>query len=86
MKETIDYLSLAIANIVSCLNPELVILGGGVAGSADMLIPPIIERLQGIIPRVPRIEKSLLGDKAAILGAVEQVFKKSTDYHSVFRS
>lgn len=86
VKETIDYLSLAIANIVSCLDPELVILGGGVAGSADMLIPPIIERLQGIIPRVPRIEKSLLGDKAAILGTVEQVFKKHTGYHSVFRS
>ncbi|MEW6093689.1 MAG: ROK family transcriptional regulator [Chloroflexota bacterium] len=81
--ETVDYLSLAMANVIVCLDPELVILGGGVAGSAGMLIEPIKKRLTGVIPRLPRIEGSLLNDKAAILGAVVRVFQKYTDYSVV---
>jgi glucokinase-like ROK family protein len=83
LDETIDYLSLALANVIVCLDPELVILGGGLAGSANMLIEPIQKRLQGVIPRLPRIEESLLGDKAAILGAVVLVFRNHTDYSVV---
>jgi glucokinase len=78
--ETVDYLSLALANVIVCLDPELVILGGGIAGSAVMLIEPIQTRLAGVIPRLPRIEESSLNDQAAILGAVVRVFQKYTDY------
>jgi predicted NBD/HSP70 family sugar kinase len=81
--ETVDYLSLALANVIVCLDPELVILGGGVAGSAGMLIEPIRKRLTGVIPRLPRIEEALLNDKAAILGAVVRVFQIFTDYSVV---
>jgi glucokinase len=81
--ETVDYLSLALANVIVCLDPELVILGGGIAGSASMLIEPIKKRLAGVIPRLPRIEESLLNDQAAILGAVVRVFQKYTDYSVV---
>ena len=81
--ETIDYLSLALANVIVCLDPELVILGGGIAGSAHMLIEPIKSRLTGVIPRVPRIEESLLNDQAPLLGAVARVFQKHIDYSVV---
>jgi predicted NBD/HSP70 family sugar kinase len=81
--ETVDYLSLALANVIVCLDPELVILGGGIAGSAHMLIEPIKNRLTGVIPRVPRIEESLLNDQAPILGAVVRVFQKYIDYSVV---
>ena len=83
MSETIDYLSLALANVIVCLDPELVILGGGFSGSASMLLEPIKNRLTGVIPRLPRIEKSLLKDQAAILGAVVSTFQKFTDYSVV---
>jgi predicted NBD/HSP70 family sugar kinase len=85
MAETIDYLSLAIANVTVCFDPELVILGGGVSTSADLLINPIKDRITGVIPRVPRIEQSQLKDKAVILGAVVCVFQKVTDYAVVHR-
>ena len=84
--ETVDYLSLAIANITVCFDPELIILGGGVSKSADMLIDPIKKHLSGVIPSVPRIEQSQLKEKAVILGAVVGIFQKVTDYavvHSV---
>ena len=81
--ETVDYLSLALANVIVCLDPELVILGGGISGSAGMLIEPIRKRLTGVIPRLPRIEESSLNDQAAILGAVVRVFQKYTDYSVV---
>lgn len=81
--ETVDYLSLALANVIVCLDPELVILGGGIAGSAHMLIEPIKNRLTGVIPRVPRIEESLLNDQAPLLGAVVCAFQKYIDYSVV---
>jgi glucokinase len=78
--ETVNYLSLALANMIVCLDPELVILGGGIAGSGSMLIEPIRNRLTGVIPRLPRIEGSRLGDQAAVLGAVVRVFQNYTEY------
>jgi glucokinase len=78
--ETVDYLSLAMANLIVCLDPELVILGGGIAGSESMLIEPIRKKLTGVIPRLPRIERSHLNDQAAVLGAVVRVFQKYIDY------
>ena len=81
--ETMDYLSLALANLSVCLDPELIILGGGIACSAGMLIEPIRRRLTGVIPRLPRIEGSQLNDQAAILGAVVRVFQNYTDYSVV---
>jgi glucokinase-like ROK family protein len=70
INEIINYLSLAIANISALLNPELIILGGGVSESADLLIEPIIQKLNKVIPRVPRIEASELKHRATCLGGV----------------
>jgi len=83
--ETVDYLSLAIANVTVCFDPELIILSGGVSDAADLLIEPIKKRIAGVIPRVPRIEQSQLKGKAVILGAVVRVFQKVTGYAVVDR-
>jgi glucokinase-like ROK family protein len=78
--DTVDYLSLAIAGVSSLLNPELVILGGGVARSADLLIEPILGRLQGVVPFVPRLVASSLGRRAATMGAIMLVLHATTGY------
>ena len=70
IQETVNYLTMTIANISTVLDPELVILGGGVANSADLLIPPILERLEGLIPCKPCIKASNLGYRAAVMGAI----------------
>ncbi len=81
--ETIDHLSLMIANVSVCFDPEIIILGGGVAGSLDLLIDPIIKRLDGVIPNLPQLKISTLRDTATLLGGVVHVFHKITDYSVV---
>ena len=75
--------ALAIANISAVLNPEMVVLGGGVASSGDMLIEPIIERIAGTIPNLPRIAASELGRDAAVMGAIMHVMNATDEYFVV---
>ncbi|MFQ5856862.1 MAG: ROK family protein [Anaerolineae bacterium] len=70
IEETVDYLAQAIANVTAVLNPEMVVLGGGVARSGDLLLEPIKERVRGRIPVMPEIVLSELGDEAVVQGAV----------------
>jgi glucokinase len=80
VSETIDYLALALANISVSYDPELIVIGGGVAKSLEEFIPAIQKRITGVIPFVPRIEVSKLLDNACLLGAVARVFQKTSDY------
>jgi glucokinase len=83
--ETVDYLSMVIADISTILDPELIILSGGVSNSTDLLIPPILERLGGVIQHVPRIEVSTLGAKATVMGAISLILHLTKDYYVVRR-
>jgi glucokinase-like ROK family protein len=83
--ETADYLSMVVADIATLLDPELVILSGGVSNSMDMLIPPILRRLKGVIQHVPRLEVSALGAKATVMGAISLILHLTKDYHVVRR-
>ncbi len=85
VNETADYLSLAIANISALLNPELIVLGGGVANSGDLLIPAIQQRIRGVIPYVPRIEASELGTRATVMGAITMTVHIKEEYYVVRR-
>ena len=83
--ETADYLSMTIINISSLLDPELIVLGGGVANSGDLLIPAIQQRIRGVIPYVPRIEASVLGTRATVMGAITMTVHTAKDYYVVRR-
>jgi len=83
--ETVDYLSLAIATVSSLLDPEVVVLGGGVARSADLLIEPILKRLAGVTPFVPRLLASELGRRAAVMGAIMLVLNGTSERYIVRR-
>jgi predicted NBD/HSP70 family sugar kinase len=76
--ETIDYLTVAIADIAAVLDPEIIVLGGGVSTSADLLVEPILQRLEGAIPFAPQLAASSLGPRAAVLGAVTLVLHGTT--------
>lgn len=81
--ETVDYLALAIANINALLDLELIVLSGGVARQSDMLIEGVLERIEGVIPRIPRIEESVLGRNATALGAIVMVVHATDNYFVV---
>jgi predicted NBD/HSP70 family sugar kinase len=68
----IDHLVRALAGVTAVLDPELVVLGGGVGGHAgDLLTRPLLERLGRLVAlQPPRIEVSPLGTDAVLLGAI----------------
>jgi glucokinase len=83
--ETVDYLSIAIANISVSFDPELIVLGGGVTRSADLLVEPILHRIDGAIPTLPRLVVSPLGRRAAAMGAITNVLHNTTDFYVVHK-
>lgn len=68
--ETVDYLALGIANVTAILDPERIVLSGGVMQSADLLLDSIRQRLEGLLPHFPELVLSELGPRAGVLGAV----------------
>jgi glucokinase len=80
LQEVGTNLGLGVANIVSLLNPELVVLGGGVAGIGNLLLAPIREAVrrwgQPLARKQVRIVISRLGEEAGILGAARHALLK----------
>jgi predicted NBD/HSP70 family sugar kinase len=62
-------LGTAIATVCAILDPELVVLGGGI-GASPLLLPPVRGSAAALVPITARIETSLLGERAALQGAV----------------
>ena len=65
------HLARAVAALTSVIDPELVVLGGGIGGNGDLLIGPMEKQL-GALLRLPppRLVVSSLGDDAVVLGAL----------------
>jgi glucokinase len=66
------FLGLGSANIVSLFDPEIVIIGGGLAGAADLYLDSMreamLERAQPLAARQVRLTVTRLADRANLLG------------------
>lgn len=80
IEETVDYLAIALGALISVLDPELVVLGGGVMQSLDTFVEPLARRLDGKIPHVPPIVVSALGSRSAVLGAMISLLLGASDF------
>lgn len=69
--EAIEALSLGIANYIALLDPERVVIGGGLADAGQLLFGPLIERLgrEVTLQPVPPVLPAALGNDAGYLGA-----------------
>lgn len=69
-----EYLAMGIGNILNIINPEKVVLGGGVAMAGDILMNPMKEKLKKYALPVTlkgiEIVQGMLGNEAGIKGAV----------------
>src|SRR6266568_145118 len=69
------YLGLALANLVSTLNPKMIVIGGGVAEAGDLLIGPAREEMkrwaQPLAAKQVRIVRTTLKANAGLLGAAK---------------
>ena len=70
--ETAEYLGMGLANVVTLLNPEIVVIGGGIAdggGIVDEVTAVIKKRALRPAGEVVRIVKASLGNDAGFIGA-----------------
>ncbi len=74
-RQYVTYLASGMTDLVNILQPEVVAVGGGVAGAPDALL---LEPLRAIVERecyarhigrLPRVERAELGNDAGIIGA-----------------
>jgi predicted NBD/HSP70 family sugar kinase len=61
-----------VANVATVLDPDLVVLGGGIANAGAGLLDPIRRAVHAAVPAPPRVVLSELGDDGAALGAVRR--------------
>lgn len=77
-EEVSECLASALSGVVNFLNPERIIIGGGVAGAGNVLFTPlrkkVREKAMGIPGKNVRISKALLGEDAGMIGAAMLVF------------
>jgi predicted NBD/HSP70 family sugar kinase len=83
-------LALVIATVAPLVDPELVILGGGIGRNEDLLVDRIGRELRAISPFRPRLAQSALGEDAVLRGAVgaalamaqERVFARTANHET----
>ena len=75
-----EILAMALADIIALLDPELLILGGGVASAqGEALLAPVRDLVHACLPvRVP-IVLSQLGADAQVIGAVKLAIDRMND-------
>jgi glucokinase len=71
-----------LANLVSVLNPEIIVIGGGVAALGNLLLAPARESMkawaQPLAAKQVRITRSRLGGRAGLLGVAKLAFDAMT--------
>jgi glucokinase len=76
------YLGIGLVNAVNIFNPEVVVIGGGMAELGDMMIAPgrrmIEERAFSVSSRTARVVTAQLGNEAGVYGAAAFVFDRLT--------
>lgn len=73
LNESLSYLGLVVSNVMNTLDPDMIVLGGGVINGGDIVIEKVREvvnsRSLDIIAENCKIEKSNLEGKSGVLGA-----------------
>jgi glucokinase len=74
LEQAASYIGIAAANLVTILHPDLIVIGGGVSALGDVLLDPVRKEIRERVGMFPtsgvRIERSLLGTRAGVMGAI----------------
>jgi len=78
-----NYLGAGLVNLVNIFNPEMIIVGGGMAKMGNLLLDPakqvVRERAFQLPAQAVRIVPAQLGDDAGVLGAAVFAFQQELD-------
>jgi glucokinase len=83
--ETVDYFAIAVANLTALFDPQLIVLGGSISPFGDLLIEPILGRLKGALPALPKLVVSKLGLRAGVMGAITNVLHNTSNFYVVHK-
>jgi predicted NBD/HSP70 family sugar kinase len=72
-------IAFTIAATAPLVDPELVVLGGGIGRNGDLLLEPVERALSSLSPLHPRVEVSALGEDGPVLGAVAMALRSAQD-------
>jgi len=74
MAETGYYVGIGVANVINLLNPEMVIVGGGISQAGNVLWEPMMRTVNALAltqsRRVCRVVPPALGDDAGVMGGI----------------
>lgn len=85
-RETAEVVGVALANLCSLADPEVLVIGGGVARAPKHLfLDPVRQIVETLVPYPPKVVASDLGEQAGILGAVATVLDSRRDSISYVR-
>lgn len=80
MKETATILGFGLANVINLLNPDLIIVGGGMAAAGDKLLNPVRETVNQHALKLSgskcKIVQGELGSRAGTVGAASYAYSK----------
>jgi predicted NBD/HSP70 family sugar kinase len=65
-----DYLAIAVVNIASLIDPEVIVIGGYIGTAGESLLQRIRRRAERAVRAMPQLRLSALGDDAVLLGAI----------------
>lgn len=84
LKITVDYLGRAIAGIINTLDPEEIVIGGGVSEAGTLFLSPLKDAIERYaFPQIAgnfRLRKAILGNEAGMYGAAYQVVSTLKEY------
>jgi fructokinase len=68
-----EYIALGLANVITILSPQLIVLGGGVPKQPGLIarVRELIDELLAGYVAAPDVVAPALGDRAGVLGAIE---------------
>jgi predicted NBD/HSP70 family sugar kinase len=72
-------IALSVAAVASVVDPELVILGGGIGSNGDLLLEPVDREVAALLPFRPRIEVTTLREDATLIGAMWMALQAAQD-------
>ncbi|NPV80334.1 MAG: ROK family transcriptional regulator [Firmicutes bacterium] len=79
INETITYFAMSLINIISVLNPEIVVIGGALGFAISSFLEKIVAIIEAHVPYVPKVVPSKLGTIAGVFGALAVALRAGRD-------
>lgn len=68
--EALGLLAMSVANLCVTFDPECLVVGGGMMGAADLIMPRLAAELRRAVPFPPEVRPARFTDDAPLLGAL----------------